>query len=164
MSMNNYPVNIVAFWIDSEVAAYINLADDRKSNTIPSKIQKLIEKQNFFDLAKKGKLPEEYNNLPDLDIIFDSCFGGAYCSSFEGNVTTLLPDRTQDPIDESFDDDYIVYIPALHQLEDLFSRAYESPEELLDEFKELFNKNHIEVPKDFDWWKHIVKIYGTTFC
>ena len=55
MSMNNYPVNIVAFWIDSEVAAYINLADDRKSNTIPSKIQKLIEKQNFFDLAKKGE-------------------------------------------------------------------------------------------------------------
>ena len=48
MSMNNYPVNIVAFWIDSEVAAYINLADDRKSNTIPSIIQKLLEKQNFF--------------------------------------------------------------------------------------------------------------------
>ena len=76
----------------------------------------------------------------------------------------MLPDRTQDPIYESFDDDYIGYIPALHQLEDLFSRAYDSPEERLSEFEELFNKNNIEVPEDFDWWKHIVQIYGITFC
>ena len=36
-------------------------------------------------------------------------------------------------------------------------------DELLNEFKAVFSAEGIEFPEDFDWWKRLVKIAGTTF-
>lgn len=160
MSTNTYSmVQDAAFLIDEEVAAYIALARDKKQNCVPVTIASLSQK-DFGEMARAMTLPEEdYKDVETAQYLSSVCF----VSGFDGELTTLFPEKAKDPINEKCEDDFIHYIPA-QRTADLFSVAYTSPDELLIEFKELFASNRVELPEDFDWWKHIIKIEGTIYC
>ncbi len=158
MSMRDYPVILdAAFLIDPEVAAYISLAEDKKKDCVPESVAKLSW-EDFVKLARSEDLPEEYYDLQIADVIPNEIF----VSWFGGKVISLFPDLTKCPIDEEYNEGDIYYIPA-EKAADLFSAAYASQDELLNEFKNVFATNGIILPVDFDWWGHIVKIEGTTF-
>ena len=157
MSMEARPVYILAFWIDPTVAAYINLTADKKEGYIPDEIKVCLDDGSFREKAKQHTLPCGYCNLKELDAY-------QFCSSFTGDVNTELPDRTAHPLELTCDDDYIVYLSAERQMNNPFQTPYASPEELLSEFQTAFKNDGIELPDDFDWWSHIVTIYGTTYC
>ena len=161
MSMRDYPVNIYGFYIDHEVAAYAYLKIDRDRDSVPAAIQDIIDKGLFHDLARAGTLPEDYNDISDVQSVMDED-ETHFCSDFEGDIDTLLPERTANPISKTVSDFYIVYIDR-KKFGDLFHAAYASPEELLQEFKTSIKNQGIKLPDDFDWWAHIVHIYGTTF-
>lgn len=161
MSMKYYPVDICGFYIDHEVAAYAYLKIDRDRDSVPAAIQDIIDKGLFHDLARAGTLPEDYSDISDVQSVMDDD-ETHFCSDFEGDIDTLLPERTANPISKTVSDFYIVYIDR-KKFGDLFHAAYESPEELLEEFQTSLKNQGIELPDDFDWWAHIVHINGTTF-
>lgn len=102
-----------------------------------------------------------FNNywLDWLEDVEDGCFA----SAFDGEITTLYPEKAVNPIEECYSDDMIRFIPAARATE-MFKMAYASPEELLDEFKENATLSQLGLSEDFDWWGHLVSISGTTFC
>lgn len=161
MSMRDYPVDIYGFYVDHEVAAYAYLKIDKDRGDIPTGIQKIIDQGLFHDMARAGTLPEDYCDTSDVETIMND-EDTHFCSDFEGDIETLLPERAIRPISKTVSEYYIVYMER-QKFGDLFHAAYSSPEELLQEFQDTVRKQGIELPDDFDWWGHIVHICGTTF-
>lgn len=162
MSMNTYPLNDVGLVIDDEAAAYINLSNSRNlKQKLPEEIQKIIDNGEFEKLARTGQLPCDYHNLSDVHDIIESF--SCYCSEFNGSVSSFLPDKTNEPMDQSYDDDMLLYVP-LSKAPDYFKATYASHEEMLQEIQNCFAEHSIEFPDDFDWWRRIVEINGTYFC
>lgn len=158
----SYPLIDTGFYVDGEVAAYILLATDQTTGIVPGEITELLDDGSFVTAAKAGALPCDYTSVPDAHECIEDI--SCYASEFDGEVLTLFPERTASPIEEALGgDDYLVYVPAAKEAE-LFKAAYQSPEELLEEFKAVFARQGIAFPDDFDWWRHIVSISGTNFC
>ena len=159
MSMRDYPmVEDAAFLLDAEIAAYVALASDRADNCVPDSVAALSPSE-FAKAARDGSLPEDYYDLDWLEDVEDGCFA----SAFDGEITTLYPEKAVNPIEECYSDDMIRFIPAARATE-MFKMAYASPEELLDEFKENATLSQLGLSEDFDWWGHLVSISGTTVC
>lgn len=164
MGMATYPMNDVGFYVDHEVAAYILLAADQAAGEVPCEIATLLEDGTFAARAKKGNLPCDYS-IPSVAYECYDCADPVvtWANEFDGEVSTLFPERAKSPIEETLSDEPLVYVPAAKEAE-LFKAAYQSPEELLEEFKTVFVKYGINFPDDFDWWRRIVSISGTNFC
>lgn len=164
MCMATYPMNDVGFYVDHEVAAYILLAADQAAGEVPCEIATLLEDGTFAARAKKGNLPCDYS-IPSVAYECYDCADPVvtWANEFDGEVSTLFPERAKSPIEETLSDEPLVYVPAAKEAE-LFKAAYQSPEELLEEFKAVFAEQGIAFPDDFDWWRHIVSISGTNFC
>ena len=165
MGMATYPMNDVGFYVDHEVAAYILLAADQAAGEVPCEIATLLEDGTFAARAKKGNLPCDYS-IPSVAYECYDCADPVvtWANEFDGEVSTLFPERAKSPIEETLSDEPLVYVPAAKEAE-LFKAAYQSPEELLEEFKAVFAKQEgIAFPDDFDWWRRIVSISGTNFC
>ena len=165
MGMATYPMNDVGFYVDHEVAAYILLAADQAAGEVPCEIATLLEDGTFAARAKKGNLPCDYS-IPSVAYECYDCADPVvtWANEFDGEVSTLFPERAKSLIEETLSDEPLVYVPAAKEAE-LFKAAYQSPEELLEEFKAVFAKQEgIAFPDDFDWWRHIVSISGTNFC
>lgn len=160
MSMHNYPLSTIAFFVDHYVCAYANRSIDENNGTVPEEIAAIIAKGQFDDRAKAGTLPCGYS---ELDIAEEFIDGLCHCSEFAGNVDTLFDERVRTPIDLSFDDDYIAYIDIPREVSPC-KAAYSSPEEMLADFRGSLDKQGIKLPEDFDWWAYIVRIHGTYFC
>lgn len=163
MSMQSYPFVDAAFLIDPETAAYVILAYDQKGGEVPDEIRQILDDKAFATKTKEGSLPCGYSCPSDAEELLDNtCV--RFTSSFTGELNTLFPERANETLGEShYDDDYIVYILAERKA-NLFSAAYASPHELLEEFKEAFRRNDVNLPDDYDWWRRIVSIEGTIFC
>lgn len=155
MSMREYPVyEPAAFLIDEELAAYINLSLDKKNNNVPEEIENLLKDGSFAAKAKKNELPCGYSECePFEDKIVKA-------SNFTGNADVIEGDTYQ-----VFDDDNLCYLPG-KELK-LYEAAYKDKEDMLQHFKEslaeVLDGELPELPKDFDWWEHIVSIVGTVF-
>lgn len=164
MSMNTYPINCpAAFLIDEEVTAYVLLSEDRANNEIPEEIKACFIDGTFAAKAKTDTLPCGYSDVSTAQEVLSKVT--CYFSSFMGEIISLFPERSKTPIERSCNsgDDFIAYIPC-NKEPNLFKVAYESPDELLNEFKEKLKDRGVELPDDFDWWAHIVSINGTKFC
>ena len=161
MGMATYPMKDVGFYVDHEVAAYIMLAAGQATEEVPNEISALLEDGTFATWAKEGTLPCDYSNPSEAYEWTDNLT--TWANEFDGEVSTLFPERTNAPIEETLSDEPLVYVPAAKDAE-LFKAAYESPDALLGEFEALFAEQGIIFPKDFDWWAHIVSINGTYFC
>lgn len=160
MSMTSCALVDTGFYIDAEVAAYIQLASDKAGDTVPGEIKEVLENGAFAVRAKAGNLPCWYS-----DVSVTSEFLGDYgrhSSAFAGEVATLLPERTKSPMERSFRGTYLLYIPA-PDAADLFLAPYSGPEELLADFKGIMKELSVVLPDDFDWWAHVVSINGTDF-
>lgn len=72
-----------------------------------------------------------------------------YMSRVTGKITTLRPDRTNNPVNIQAIANPIIYIPA--QTDEQATPEY---------FKAVFDKLEINPPKDFDWDANIIKING----
>lgn len=70
--------------------------------------------------------------------------------------------KLQELNDTAEPDDGPFFIPASRKA-DMFIPAYSSPDELLDEFKSALAGFGVELPDDFDWFAHVVRIDGTEF-
>lgn len=164
MGMATYPMNDVGFYVDHEVAAYILLAADQAAGEVPCEIATLLEDGTFAARAKKGNLPCKYS-IPSVAYEYYDYEGTIFtwANQFDGKVSTLFPERAKFPIKKTLSDTPLVYVPAA-KTADWFKAAYQSPEELLEEFKTVFVKYGINFPDDFDWWRRIVSISGTNFC
>ena len=106
----------------------------------------------------RGKLPAGFCD-PLCAEADDTCF----CSAFHGNAESLFPEWCKEPISNTYENRYIVFINAAREPR-LFEAAYASPAQLLDEFQSRFRDKGIEMPPDFDWWAHLVQLNGTAFC
>lgn len=165
MSMNTYGLYApAAFLVDPEASAYIILSSRRKDADVPENIEALLESGQFRDLARSGKLPDDFSDPGAAKDEMDSLnIENCYCSEFDGTATSCFSEKAQAPLDVNYEDDYLVYITC-SQEPDLFHAAYRNPKELLKEFKSLFKDQGVKFPSDFDWWAHICKISGTYFC
>lgn len=97
-----------------------------------------------------------------LSDLWCDLFDARWSNSFSGEVESLFPELTRNPMEQSFDDEAISIIPCDREPK-LFEVAYANKEELLDEFKEKLANAGIEMPENFDWWCYIVKVSGTDF-
>ena len=100
----------------------------------------------------------------DFEEIMDE-FEDRVCrvGQFDGEAEPMLYDRVEEAKCREYSDDTVYYLPAKQEA-GLFRIAYSSPDELLKEHKETIRNMGIVLPDDFDWWGHIVDIYGTYFC
>ena len=57
MSMTSCALVDTGFYIDAEVAAYIQLASDKAGDTVPGEIKEVLENGAFAVRAKAGNLP-----------------------------------------------------------------------------------------------------------
>ena len=164
MGSYTYPAYEPAvFFVDYEVAAYIYRSIDKRDNTIPVEIAELSE-ERFREMAKEGSLPCYYNSLEDVYNAVD--FEMTLLPLFSGNLKQLFPKKTLEKQEYTFSDMQcysLTYIPA-KRTPNLFSAAYNSPDELLEEFQDILFEAGIVLPDDFDWWGHIVSVNGTYYC
>lgn len=161
MSVTAYPMTSTGFIIDEKAAAYINLAYNEKHNSVPDDIQKMLYDNRFNDLAKKGELPYEYNDITYAHEVIEDF--DHYHSDFDGCVKTIFPEKTNNPLVSFYESDILCFVPLSKQPEYL-AAAYESHNEILSEIKEHFRAASINFPDDFDWWRRIVNIYGIYYC
>lgn len=102
--------------------------------------------------------PEDEDNLfEDLELDHNIL---QYLADFTGDAYTIEKDGSCfSNIGFSYDDDWVVYIPLLHD-STLFTRAFETYEQMLDEHKRKYGEF---LPEDFPWEERFSKIIGTYF-
>lgn len=173
MSGSLYPLEATGFYIDKYLAAYVHLSFDKTQDSVPKKIQEIIDNGQFDEMAKAGTLPLEfeYNDIgAAADILYPDDDNDPnqpyYDGTFSGFIRSALPEKTRNPIDaeiDEVDDDGILFIPAKKE-PDLFKAPYPNPEMLMDEFQKSLSDLGVELPDDLDWWRYAVNITGQIFC
>ena len=160
MSMYDIPLTTPALYFDDYAAALACLSYDQSHGNVPKSIQALLDTGEFDDAAYNGRLPDNVDYSVDaLQNILDDLFTA---SGFTGDISSMFPEDTAKPIDETLDDDCIAYLlPNRHP--SLFEAAYPDKNALRDEFKTRLADAGITMPDNFDWWAYIVDITGTVF-
>ena len=167
MSTCEHPIVDTGLIITPTMAAYINLYDDmhptQPDQAMPVEIKQALDQQKTADAMVKNEhsLLELYGYM-DTDIADESLdnmgIEHVYCNSFTGDVTTLS-ETTKNPIEEYFDDDFIVYVTT-DKTSSPFNKGYGSIEESVAEFRKKLSGI---LPDAFDYEAHVVKITGTDF-
>lgn len=163
MSMKEYPVvERAAFFIDREVAAYVNLAI---AEELPEELQGLSRKeqvekalQGEYEEYRLDSVAKAYGALEEFDV--NVC----YCYIFTGDAAPLDEDfaKAADRETVTFDADCISWYP-LGREPKFFKAAYNDIDEVVDEVKAAFAVGPF-FPEDFDFKKHFYAINGTEFC
>lgn len=172
MSMQSYPAKEHhAFYVDHVVTAHIMLALDKELGEVPEEIQKILDEGGMEAFTKAAIAYDE--TLDDNDYFCDAfelsnrledtnlghSVGVVPYSNFDGTVDSTYPDRAKRSVEQSLSEEtFGLILPGRE--ESLFEKAYESPEELMEEYK-----HDLEgvLPDDFDWWAYMVDVDGTTF-
>ncbi len=165
--MNTYPIKTAGFLLDYEASAYIVLARMRRDGAIPAEIRELLDSGLFTGKAKAYELPTSL----DQELYFASetlneLAGEALAitlSDFEGEVTPIPAGKTLPKAESEFEGELVSYVEC-RKLPSMFEAAYRDEDELIQEFKDLFDKAGIEFPPEFDFAAHIVNISGTIFA
>lgn len=161
MPMTTYGIKDTGLLIADEIAAYIVLASDQENSSVPAVVQAALDDGSFEQkvLDKSPEIPEEYRDISFAQECLEAKgIGDMHCSEFAGNASTLvLPgNEKMTPRIWEYEDDYIAYIPA--KAPSLFEAAYNSPDELIQEFRARLEGI---LPKDFDLRPYIAEIDGT---
>lgn len=163
--MLDYPLTDTGFLITSETAAWINLAYDRRTETVPPEIQELLDQGIFAAAARDGcdVLSElDYDTVGSAQECLEGmCINTVYCSEFTGQAKPLeLPEGNPFQEETEYEGESLCYIPVKRAPE-LFKAAYNSSQEMIDEFmSELAGV----FPENLDIRKFLVTISGTYFC
>ena len=80
---------------------------------------------------------------------------------FSGIATPIIPSGCNQPLSFNGSEDVFVLCPK--RKPDLFAAAYASPEALIEEYKQIFEKHGIIMPEDFDWFAHLENIHGKEY-
>lgn len=160
MSMYDIPLTTPALYFDDYTAALACLSYDQSHSTVPKSIQAMLDTGEFDNAAYNGLLPDDVDYSVDaLQNILGDLFTA---SGFTGDISSMFPEDTAKPIDETLDDDCIAYLLPNRQ-PSLFKAAYPDKNALRDEFKTRLADAGITMPDNFDWWAYIVDITGTVF-
>lgn len=156
MSMNTYPLHeLAALVITPELAAIINgslWSQETDTRPNPEGLSQKEFVEQFGDVS-------EANDMLSIEFNIDTCS----CSEFEGTMTPLKADGTlDDDKAQSFDDDFIAYIPCSRGIS-LFRAAYGSYKELVEEFRETLSPL-ADALVNFPLETCICDINGTYFC
>lgn len=164
--MLEYPFDHIVFFIDDSTCALMMrrlLSDDAVLLEEEQVILKLSYDE-FLSAMKTGNLPASFTDLDMLQELMETeGLDLGHVSNFTGTVETsteLLPFISTKGIEQSYDDDVILYLP-LDKGRSLFQAAYPSAGELLTEIRQKL-QNYL--PDDFDYAAHICKVTGTYCC
>lgn len=151
MSMHTYPLEeAAALLITPQFAAFIN---SQKWQENGSEDPSSLSEQEF--LLKYGNVSDTIDMLNDIDMD-----GVTWCSEFTGEATILGGDNAEKTI--SMEDDFLGYIRA-DKSPSLFTAAYRSMDELINEFREKFDNMGIDIGV-FPIEDCVCSISGTYFC
>lgn len=74
-------------------------------------------------------------NTDELSDLWCDLFDARWSNSFCGEIESLFPELTKNPLEQSYDDEELTVIPCDREPK-LFEAAYANKEELLEEFKD----------------------------
>lgn len=148
-----------AFYVDFHAAAYIIRKYDESRNRVPPDIREIMDAGQFDAFAAMGELPGDYHDVEMAFVILNLWKIPAVRTRHAYvNVKTEFGAMSRgDGIDLTTQDETLVYIPS-RRAPQLFRPAYNNPDELLDEFREMLGT---ALPDEFDYWKNICGIMGT---
>lgn len=153
MLNNKHPLQDTGFLITPYTAPYLNLSLDTQDNRVPDSIKAVLG--NFDALARKNQLPED-SKYYDLTFTADNIYteiNVVYHEGFIGYCSSLYPQKTINPLNVTYCDDRLLYIP--------FNKTeYASENDIMAEIQTLFQTKNIKMPKSFDWWRYMVIITG----
>lgn len=162
MSCHEYPFTSTgAFYLGArDVVPYLNRCYQLKSGEeLPEGMKEIPNAelaQRYYEEGIDQEL-EYFGETEWMEVIPDLCYG----VNFEGNVSTMFPEKAQKALDEDYDDTTLVILECSRR-SSLFEAAYTNLEEIVAEFQERLAPLHL--PEDFDWIGHIVDVSGTTYC
>lgn len=163
MANHEYPfISNGAFYISRDVIPSLNLHCAKQANMeIPEGIS-IIPAHEFSERYYSDGYGSFFDTI-EIEDWMKVIPGLCYALCYEGSISTMFPEKAMKPITESFSsgDDTITVLECAKEA-DLFRAAYKDLDELVAEFKERLAI--LNLPDDFDWIGHIVKVSGTTYC
>lgn len=164
--MKDFPAQEQAvFLINDLVARLVLMKQDEMNDKLPDDIKDILKQHGPLYAVENDLLPADYiKQIEDIDvavdILRDHLSDVVYMSSFEGSVETFQPEDISEPLELSYDDDIIAYIPSKKDAS-LFTQAYKNIDELEQEYRKALKD---WLPDNFLFRRHIVNINGTYCC
>lgn len=169
MPMNTYPLEQKAVLdIDPKLAAAIILRDmyEDPEFTLPEKLKALLDAGEPAWRITEGRefaawlTENDCYNVSDAHDVLESrdVDSLVHCSEFQGSSSQC--EGFTGAGDKSWDDDFVCFLIP-EQEPDLFKAAYETPEDLITEYRE---KLEPIIGPGFDYSRHIMDVSGTYFC
>ena len=160
-----YPFDDFIFYFDAVASAQVmrSLLSEEAALTEEEMSALKVPYEDFLKAAETGALPVDFTD-PHMvrEMLEPKALDISTVSSFAGTCETMeemLPLITTKPIESSFDDDTIIYLPLDNGLS-LFKTAYPSPSAILAELRSKLGKY---LPDDFDYAARVCRIFGTYF-
>ena len=173
MSMNTYPFEQKCALVVTPAVACAMLLKDSIDNGvetdfIPDEIKAAIEAgRRFLEIAEDPgftdaldnngwrSVSDAYDMLETYDVD-----GMVHCSEFDGSaeISEGFGDEKSQSI--SFEDDFVLFLTPMRG-PSLFSQAYASRDELVQEYKDRLAQF---LDDDFPYARYIMDVSGTYFC
>ena len=164
--MRDFPAQEQAvFLIDDLAARLVLMKQDEMNDELPEDVKDILKQHGPLSAVRDDLLPADYIELIDdldtaVDVLRDHIGDVVYMSSFEGSAGTFQPEEVEEPLELSYDDDIIAYVPS-EKAASLFTQAYKDLDELEQEYRKTLKD---WLPDDFPFREHIVDISGTYYC
>lgn len=175
MSMNTYVVTDNGLLLTQEIATWVILAYNKKSEGLSPEVLELVNSGRFAELAKddSGEVPDElckalgFDSL-DFIVLYElaSDYLGEFqeaCihySEFEGSATLLTFPEEKDAIPNEWDfsGSDLWYIPLQKEPSLFAKQVYASGDDIVQEMNERMQEI---LPENFDYRSALVSIVGT---
>lgn len=164
--MREYPVQEQAcLLIDDLATKLIMMKQDQIAGNLPDDVRAVLEQHDPIYAIEHDLLPAEYVKEIDdpnfvVDALEDDVKDLIHMSSFDGSAETFQAEDITDPLNLSYDDDMLVYVPSSKQAS-LFHQAYKDLDELEQEYRKIMQP---WLPDNFPFRKYIVNINGTYYA
>ena len=173
MSMSTYPFEQkCALVVTPAVACAMLLKDDVENNvepeSLPQEIQDAVAAgRSYLDIAEDKDLVDVLDNggwrsVSDAHDLLEShdVDGLVHCSEFEGSAEIAEGFGDGKSAAIGYEDDFVLFlVPARDP--SLFSQAYASRDELVQEYRDKLSPF---LDADFPYARYIMDVSGTYFC
>ena len=178
MSMNTYAAIDNGLLLTQEVAVWVILAHNKKSEGLTPEALEFVNSGRFAELAKDDfdEVPDElckalgFDSLEFIELyeLASDCLEEfqedcIHYSRFEGSATSLTFPEEKDaiPNEWNFNGNDLWYIPLWKGPSLFAEQVYASGDDIVEEMKERMREI---LPENFDYRSAHVSIDGTTFC
>lgn len=152
--------------ITNDLAAILVLYAKKQQGTMSEEALDLLHKFGYKKVADNYGMLETCLDSDPADIydeaemvLLNANINFNYIGFFDGKIETIDAEDVDGSISIDCDNDYIVYIPAQHEMS-LFHAAYANVQELVDEFKKQLQTL---LPDEIDLRPYVASISGTCY-